>query len=103
MSIEARIEALEARRRGRGGRDGPLTMLRAKYDDAGHVIACEGQTVPLNPPNKDTLGPILAGMAVMVREANDRATCPYDDCDKRETCRADGSLTSGEWVNSPNS
>lgn len=101
MTLQTRIEALEARLITRAGADGPLTFLRALYDDAGHVIACEGQTVPLNPPNKDTLGPMLAGMAVMVREPNSRASCPYDDCDKRETCRADGSLTSGPWVNSP--
>ena len=100
MNIAMRIENLEARRRGRGGCDGPLTFLRAKYDDAGNVIACEGQTVPLNPPNKDTLGPMLAGIAVMTRTPNTVGTCVYD-CDKRDTCRADGSLTSGDRINSP--
>lgn len=103
MNTEARIQQLEERHRNRVGADGPLTFLRADYDDAGHVIACEGMTVPLNPPNKDTLGPILAGMAVMMREPNARATCTYDGCDKRDGCRADGSPTRQQPVNSSNS
>lgn len=95
MSIQSRIERLEAKQRNRGGIDSPLTFLWARYDAAGYVIQCEARTVPLNPPNQDTLGPILAGMAVMVREANARDTCAHTDCGKRDICRADGSLT--EW------
>jgi hypothetical protein len=58
-------------------------------------------TVPLKPPNKDTLGPMLAGMAGMVREPNARATFPYVDCEEQDTCRADGHLTRQQPVNSP--
>lgn len=93
MGIEDRLNRLEQRHRSRVGAEGPLTFLRADYDDAGHVIACEGMTVPLKPPNPENHGPMVAGILAMVREPNSRDTCPYGDCGKRLTCRADGSLT----------
>lgn len=103
MGIEDRLNRLEQRHRNRVGADGPLTYFRADYDAAGHVIACEGMTVPLKPPNPEGLGPMVAGMLAMVREPNSRASCPYDGCEKRDTCRADGRLTNQQSVNSSNS
>lgn len=92
MSLKSRIEALE-QRRGRGGHGGPLPWLWARYDDAGDVIACEVRTIPLklDPTAVATLGPIVAGFAAMKREPRNRASCDYDDCKYRDTCRADGS------------
>lgn len=43
----------------------------------------------------ETLGPMVAGFRAMRREPFSREPCPYDDCKKRDTCRADGSLTGG--------
>ena len=99
MGTESRIEALETLRRKRRDSLRPLPWQHAAYDDEGRVIRCEQRVVPLNPPNVATLGPWRAGLAAMVRTPFKRETCPYDDCEKRPTCCADGQLI-GQQSNS---
>lgn len=103
MNFETRIENLEARRRAREDMNAPRYLQRADRDANGHVVACERMVFPRNPPNLETLGPMLAGMLAMTREPFSRATCFYTGCEHRDTCRADGRLTNGHRVNSRNS
>lgn len=94
MSIENRIAALEARQREREDADAPRYLQHADRDGDGKVIACERTVFPRNPPGVDTLGPLAAAAAAMVREPFSRSTCPYSECSRRDTCRADGRATS---------
>lgn len=71
----------------------PPYWQRADRDEDGNVIACERMVFPRNPPGLDTLGPLAAAAAAMVREPFSRASCPYSECEHRDTCRADGSPT----------
>lgn len=101
MNLETRIEALERRADERAATAAPLCWQRADRDAAGHVVACERMEFPRNPPNMDTLGPMLAGMLAMVRVPFSRATCHYTKCEHWDTCCADGSLTRQKPANSP--
>lgn len=103
MNLETRIEMLEARQCEREAASEPRRLQRADYDAGGHVVACEQFVFPRNPPDVETLGPMLAGMLAMVREPNSRDTCPYGDCEKRVNCCADGRPTNWMKGNSRNS
>lgn len=94
MSIENRIAALEARQRERDEADAPRYLQHADRDNAGNVVACERMVFQRNPPGLDTLGPLAAAAAAMVREPFNRSTCCYSECQHRDTCRADGKATS---------
>lgn len=94
MNLGSRIAALEARQREREAADAPLYRQHADRDEDGNVIACERMVFPRNPPGLDTLGPLAAAAAAMVREPFSRSTCSYSECNHRGTCRADGRATS---------
>lgn len=93
MNLQTRLERLEARRREREAANEPRLLQRADRDAEGRVIACEQLVFPANPPDADTLGPMLAAMKSTVRVPFSRSTCSYSDCEHRDTCRADGRLT----------
>lgn len=106
MNLEARLAALEERHRERELANEPRRFQHADHDAEGHVVACEQLIFPhpKDTPGIHELGPMVAGFRAMRREPFNRETCPYTDCEKRETCRADGTLTSwGRRANSPNS
>lgn len=94
MNLETRIERLEARHREREAADAPPCWQHADRDEDGVVIACERMVFQRNPPGLDTLGPLAAAAAAMVREPFTRSTCPYSECEHRADCRADGRVTS---------
>lgn len=93
MSLEIRIEALERQADERAATAAPSYWQRADRDAAGHVVACEQMEFPRNPPDADTLGPMAAAMAAVVRRPFSRDACEYVECEHRDTCRADGRLT----------
>lgn len=94
MSIENRIAALEARQRERDEADAPRYLQRCDRDEDGNIVACERLVFQRNPPGIDTLGPLAAAAAAMVREPFSRSTCSYSECNLRGMCRADGRATS---------
>ncbi len=94
MNLESRIEKLETRHREREAADAPPQRQHADRAPDGCVIACERLVFPRNPPGVDTLGPLAAAAAAMVREPFSRTSCPYSECEHRDTCRADGRATS---------
>lgn len=102
MNLHARIERLEAQRREREAAGEPRRLQHADHDAEGNVVACEQFVFPVDPPDADTLGPMVAGFRAMRRIPFSRSTCPYTDCDKRDTCRADGRLTRWERGNNRN-
>lgn len=101
MNLQSRIERLETHRREREAIGEPRRFQHADHDAEGCVVACEQFVFPVDPPDADTLGPVAASFKAMRRVPFSRSTCCYTDCDKRDTCRADGSPTS--WGNSRNS
>lgn len=92
MNLESRIEKLETRQREREATDAPRYLQRFDRDEGGNVIACERLVFQRNPPDLDTLGPMAAATAAMVREPFTRSACHYSECEYRDSCRADGSL-----------
>lgn len=93
MTLQTRIEALEARQRKIEAGNEPNCFQHAEHDGDGSVFACERFCFP--PPG--TLPPGMLGgvqaFANMTREPFSRETCHYVECEHRPTCRADGSLT----------
>lgn len=99
QAAEARLRELRERKHERETAAAPPCWQRADRDEDGNVIACERMVFPRNPPNVDTLGPLAAAFTAMTREPLTRASCPYTECENRDTCRADGSLT--RWGMNP--
>lgn len=72
----------------------PPCWQHADRDEDGNIVACERMVFHRNPPGLDTLGPLAAAAAAMVRESFNRSTCCYSECEHRDICRADGRATS---------
>lgn len=95
MSIENRIAALEARQRERDEADAPPQLQHADRAPDGSVIACERLTWPSIRQQREQGMTMGDAMRLIQRELFSRASCPYSDCEHRDSsCRADGRATS---------
>lgn len=96
MTLQTRIEKLEARQRERAEAEAPPQRQHCDRAPDGAVIACETLTWPTIRQQREQGMTWGDAMRLVQREPFSRSTCVYSECEHRARCGADGSPTS--WV-----